>query len=185
MKRHVSIALAVALVLCVTATYQVDHCGAGPVETVVVSRTPNYYNFVGFSDSTRAGDVGLRAMNKACEDKYGQGARMCTSEEIKKSWKNPFSIIVTHGPAWVNPSNITMFQDVEPSSPCRGAIDGASGYAIRVAADSQGWNPEDMLHCVGWTVKSSTCTGLVFNSGTMSFGSTWCNLQTLVACCKW
>lgn len=176
MKKHISIALVVVLGLSVIVTSQADHCDA--VETVNVGTTPEYYVFVGWSGSMKQGNAGLRAMNKACEDKYGQGARMCTSEDINKSWKIPAGTKV----GWVNPSNITLGQF---QSGDQWAIDGPSGMR-RTSTNLDSFLAEERLSCRKWSTSNINCQGLTWHCGweNGTFRYMDCYYALPVACCN-
>ena len=49
------------------------------------SSGPVEYRLVGYSTATREGDVWLSEMHEACQDDFGQEARMCTSSEVRQS----------------------------------------------------------------------------------------------------
>gem|GEM_PF-3342856 len=71
-----------------------------------VVSTPCYYRFVGFSNLTKTDSAGPRGMRDACTAKFGQGARMCTTQESHTSCQQP-----SNKPAilaWVNPSHINV-----------------------------------------------------------------------------
>lgn len=176
MKKHVSIALVMALALCMTLTYEVGNCDA--VETVNVGTTPEYCVFVGWSGVVKQGNAGLRAMNKACEDKYGQGARMCTSEDINKSYRIPTG----NKSGWVNPSNITIG---EFQSGDQWAIDGPSGIR-RISTNSDYFLAEEKLSCRKWSTDNINCQGLTWHCGWEqgTFRYFDCSYAMPVACCK-
>jgi len=178
MKKHVSIAVFVALVLSVTVIYLADYCNAA--ETVIVSKTPNYYRFVGFSATKTNGMVGPAAMNNACKEKYGQGARMCTTEEILTSWQLPSG---SNKYGWINPSQIQISPYPESTTSNKYvAIDSASGFV------TYGENPTEAsgkLNCSRWTFPlEQDTTGIVLYGQTGSVATSYCSEANYVACCN-
>jgi hypothetical protein len=174
MKKHVSIALVVALVLCVAVTYQVGFCQ----DSVKVTSTPSYYKFVGFSSITKTGSAGPRGMLDACTAKYGQGARMCTTQEILTSYQLPSNKPGTYG--WVNPSNLNVQYRSKTDDYL--AIDSPSGMTGTSSISEA--NAIADLNCDRWTVASENCYGLVIWGAQGSFWKATCNSSNPVACCN-
>lgn len=176
MKKHVSIVLVVVLMLCATVTHQVGYCQ----DSVKVTSTPSYYYFVGFSTITTTGRLGQAVMNNACKAKYGQGARMCTTQEILTSWQLPSA---KNKVGWVNPSQIQLSAYPESTTNNKWvAIDAASG---RVAHGENPTEASGMLNCNGWTfyVEQDT-TGTVLDGQTGSVLTSYCKDAISVACCN-
>lgn len=81
----------------------VDNTSANPLPVTVqggitVQAEPQ---FVGFSDDTVQGNVGLAGMHAACRDTFGAGARMCLDIEVFKT-RNLQPTSVSNG--WIQPT---------------------------------------------------------------------------------
>lgn len=175
MKKHVSMALAVALVLCMAVTAQIAYCESADTY-VRVTHTPNYYYFVGFSNITKTGSAGPAGMYEACKSKYGQGARMCTTQEILTSHQLPYN---KNKFGWVNPSHINIQYRSKTDDYL--AIDSPSGMTMTETNEA---NAIANLNCDRWTLASEYYMGLVIWGEQGSFWKATCNSSHSVACCN-
>ena len=131
--------------------------------------------FVGFSSSSTTGAVGVLMFTYFCQEKFGPGYRMCTTEEVMNTvvlppWE-------AAGTGWVRP---TFVPSVGGDPPQVGGLD-VSGLASNI--------PRNMS-CDSWTSNTSV-TGANFGL-TVSYtppvalgriSSTICTADRSVACC--
>jgi len=90
-----------------------DKTGSKDVQPVVM--------FVGFSDDSAAADIGFPGMNLACQNKFGDMARIGTTAEYVSSPAAVGAPIAAG--AWIQPVIVTMVSPDGTSFPKRGVLD--------------------------------------------------------------
>lgn len=128
-----------------------------PISVACVAPTDDLgpYKYVGFSQTSVAGNVGFKGMNDACQADFGANSRLVTSEELAESVVFP----VQSGEAWVMPV---------PHVAARN-FDRVSGLAPSIVA------------CSGWSIFNSN-SSLIISGDNHSFGVGLCNTSRAVAC---
>jgi len=113
--------------------------------------------FMGFSSGTTDGAGGLIGMGNLCHASFS-GSHMCSTVEFGGSTKN--SATGVNGTAWIRPVISAAFYDMETGH------NGAS--------------------CFGWNDNRDTIAGFsIDDKGSIrSGGSSYCDVQRSVACCK-
>ena len=129
---------------------------ANPVPVVVQGAVSGSSEprFVGFSNDMVQGNAGLVGVHEACENKFGSGARMCSTAEV---FKTPgISSYPDVAKAWVQPDS-----------------------AFERTSDVPYGN-----NCYGWSTSTNNRFGSVFEGQRMNLESDICSRYLPVTCCK-
>lgn len=123
--------------------------------------------FVGFSDETFQGNGGLNEMIRACQDKFGESARMANTED------RLFSSVIIEGSGWANPIGVQLHPEYK-------IISDSTGFAysgnIRVST----------ISCSSWSTNKGYDTiyrrGFAGATIGQRIGASQCDRELPVAC---
>lgn len=118
---------------------------------------------LGVSNEALTGDAGLGGLTEACRQRFGIGARLCTSTDIGLSVFHPRDL--PDGTAWVHPVVVESLGD---------------GRVVDYAGRSA--QPE-ALTCAGWSRKTNALTGLAANAR-LGFELAGCAGSRPAMCCR-
>ena len=152
-----------------------------PIPVAVQTGGPLVYRFVGVTENRTSGGPGQIGMNIKCQAEFGDGARMCTTEEFYKTGMAEYLI----GPSWINASVADVKLIDLPSGDITWLIitttgQAATSYPFCAGCDPMGNNTS--WNCHHWENAYGPDMGTVITSSGR-FATVSCSWDNFIICC--